>query len=179
MSDLISRKDALDEVDILEFCFSHNDVIKKFCERLKMGFEKLPAADAVVLPCRIGDKVWCIRGISNKLYVKDGIVGEVFFNSNMELVISVKHILKGKWGKDVFASKEEAEAAARDTTNESGGILKRDTICWDCKKSGGLCSWSSNLTPVEGWEIKETWIKFPEKIVPSYCVLRCPEFKEG
>ena len=179
MNDIISRKEALDEVDIAIDCFWHHEVIRKAYKYLMRNIKALPAVDAVVLPCKIGDKVWCIRGIGNKLYVKDGIVGEVFFNSNMELVISVKHILKGKWGQDVFASKAEAEAAARDTTNESGGILKRDTICWDCKKAGGLCSWSSNHTPVEGWEAKETWIKFPEKVVPSYCVLRCPEFEEG
>lgn len=53
MDDLISRKDVLDEVVILEFYFSHHDVIKNFCERLKIGVEKLPAADAVpVVRCK-------------------------------------------------------------------------------------------------------------------------------
>lgn len=123
--------------------------------------------------------MWCIRNHNNKLFVKKNVVGSMFFNSKMELVISVKHMLKGRWGVDVFGSRAEAEEAARSMTDENGGKLCSDTICWDCKKAGGLCSWSSNHTPVEGWEAKETWIKFPEKVVPSYCVLRCPEFEEG
>lgn len=53
MNDLISRKDALNEVDILEFYFSHHDVITKFCEKLKIGIEKRPAVDAVeVVRCK-------------------------------------------------------------------------------------------------------------------------------
>ena len=141
--------------------------------------EEAPAVDAVVLPCKIGDEVWCIRKNNNKLFVKDGTVGEMFFSSKMELVISVKRVLKGRWGVDIFGSKAEAEEAARSMTDESGGKLCSDTICWDCKKAGGLCSWSSRLTPVDGWEVKETLIKFPEKVVSGFCVLRCPEFEEG
>lgn len=137
--------------------------------------ENAPAVDAVELPCKIGDEAWCIRGVGENIYVKSGIVGEMFFNSKMELVISVKHILKGKWGTDIFGSKAEAEEAAR-SMNER---RKQDTICWNCKKSGGLCSWSSSYIPVKGWETNETWVKVPEKIVPSYCVITCPEFEEG
>lgn len=138
-------------------------------------------AEQIVLPCKIGDEVWCVRGINNKLYVKDGIVGEMFFNSKMELVISVKHILKGKWDETIFGSKEEADAVVRSMTDENGNYRKpiSDTICWDCKKSGGRCSWSASHIPVEGWEAKETWIKLPEKVLPSFCVIRCPEFEEG
>lgn len=133
----------------------------------------------ITLPCVIGEKVWCIHNHNNRLYVKEGIVGEMSFNSKMELVISVKHMLKGKWGETIFSSKAEAEEAARGMTEESGGNLLNDTICWECKKSGGLCSWSHASVPVEGWEAKDTWVKFPEKVVPSYCVLRRPEFEEG
>lgn len=129
----------------------------------------------VSLPCRIGDEAWCIRGVGDNIYIKNGIVGEMFFNSKMELVISVKHILKGKWGKEIFGTKAEAEEAARGMKERQ----KQDTICWNCKKSGGRCSWSSRYIPVKGWEAKETWLKLPEKIVPSYCVLKCPEFEEG
>ena len=138
-------------------------------------------AEQIVLPCKIGDKVWCIRGFNDKVYVKSGVVGEMFFNSKMELVISVKHMLKGRWGEAIFSSKAEAEEAARSMTKEDGKHRKLfyDTICWECKKAGGLCSWSANHAPVEGWEAKETWIKLPEKVVPSYCVIRCPEFEEG
>ena len=45
MNDLISRKDALDEVDILEFHFSHHDIIPRFCELLKAGIKGLPTIE--------------------------------------------------------------------------------------------------------------------------------------
>lgn len=57
------------------------------------------------------------------------------------------------------------------------------TLCWDCKKALGKCSWSYNLTPVKGWEA----IKYPPAPyeqgrfakMPNYRVVRCPEFIEG
>ena len=128
----------------------------------------------VSLPCRIGDEAWCIRGVGDNIYVKSGIVGEMFFNSKMELVISVKHILKGKWGIEIFDSKAEAEEAARGMK----GRQKQDTICWNCRKSGGLCSWSHAATPVKGWEVVETF-RDGYKDTVGYTVVRCPEFVEG
>ena len=44
-----------------------------------------------------------------------------------------------------------------------------ETLCWDCAKACGRCSWSSNFVPVDGWEA-----------IPcgkSYEVVRCPEFE--
>ena len=53
LNDLISRKDVLDEIFILEFFYSHHDVIRKFCERLNASVGKLPAVDAVeVVRCK-------------------------------------------------------------------------------------------------------------------------------
>ena len=166
MSDLISKSALLAEYDR-----QHEGE----AGRARKLIEAAPIVNAVVPPCKIGDEVWCVRGCGNFLSVKSGIVGEIFFSHKMELFISVRHVLKGRWGVDIFESKAEAEAVARKKAIEKS----QDTLCWQCKKSGGLCSWSSNLTPVEGWEAKETWIKFPEKVVSGFCVLRCPEFEEG
>ena len=44
-----------------------------------------------------------------------------------------------------------------------------DTLCWKCKKATGFCSWSHNLTPVEGWKAKKG--KY------GYIVKKCPQFE--
>ena len=72
--------------------------------------ELLPKAKAVALPCRIGDRVWAIRNYKGFLNPKEGIVSQMFFSDNMDLVICVKCEARGLWGKTVFATKEEAEA---------------------------------------------------------------------
>lgn len=50
------------------------------------------------------------------------------------------------------------------------------TICWDCQKASGRCSWSRKLEPVEGWDAKPTIIKYAGSREPSYIVRSCPEF---
>ena len=61
--------------------------------------------------------------------------------------------------------------------NHTNGV--RTSICIDCKKSTGLCSWSKKFKPVEGWEAKEvkrsSW-GYPQGFV-GYKVIRCPEFE--
>ena len=46
------------------------------------------------------------------------------------------------------------------------------TLCFDCAKATGYCSWSSRLEPVEGWTAEET-IK---NTSTSFVVIDCPEF---
>ena len=62
----------------------------------------------LVIPCNIGDTVAVIRNYKGNGTVQVGIVSEMFFTQNMELEIVVKHITRGKWGVDVFATPEEA-----------------------------------------------------------------------
>ena len=52
------------------------------------------------------------------------------------------------------------------------------TICWDCAKYCGLCSWSKDAVPVEGWNAVPT-VKKPYHGEPleSFLVLNCPEFQ--
>lgn len=99
MDDLISRKALLAEYD-----------------RVHIGppggarklMEEAPAVDAVVLPCKIGDSVWTIRSYKGVKQPKKGIVGEMFFTSDMRLMIVVHHIARGRWGETIFATKEDA-----------------------------------------------------------------------
>lgn len=60
---------------------------------------------------------------------------------------------------------------------------EHDTLCWDCEKACGRCSWSKNFTPVEGWKAIPTKISCGYKlggiphIVDSFIVCECPEFE--
>lgn len=69
------------------------------------------AVDAVEIPCKIGDRVWAIRNYGGHKHPQDGIVHEMYFTEGMRLIIHVKHIARGEWGKEIFAAREEAVAA--------------------------------------------------------------------
>ena len=55
---------------------------------------------------------------------------------------------------------------------------KNSTLCWNCEKATGGCSWSRDFTPVEGWKAKPTKIKEDggKTIIDSFIVKKCPEF---
>lgn len=64
----------------------------------------------------------------------------------------------------------------------------RQSICWDCAnavpdpETGRGCSWSRRFEPVDGWLARRADLRRPEGEggpVESYCVIDCPEFKEG
>lgn len=88
---------------------------------------------------------------------------------------------KSTWLAWLRKNKMWANGRARDTTPKSK--KKRDTLCWECEKCGGRCSWSKDLTPVKGWVAEETnvpeYIAALEKIVPNVTVIECPEFVRG
>ena len=50
---------------------------------------------------------------------------------------------------------------------------KERTICWECEKTCGGCSWSREFKPVDGWEAVETTDCTGDK---SFLVRKCPEF---
>ena len=58
---------------------------------------------------------------------------------------------------------------------------KHDTLCWDCDKAGGRCSWSHSFTPVEGWKAVPTKVYIggekKDKWIDSFDVYECPEFE--
>lgn len=59
-------------------------------------------------------------------------------------------------------------------------------LCWTCTKACGLCSWSRDLTPVEGWTAEEVpWVgmlatgpnaptEFKNHM--TYHITKCPEY---
>lgn len=56
---------------------------------------------------------------------------------------------------------------------------KGDTsICIDCEKSCGLCSWSANLKPVPGWTATPVEKRISDgRIVKGYYITDCPKFE--
>lgn len=53
------------------------------------------------------------------------------------------------------------------------------TLCWTCEKSKSGCSWSKDLTPVNGWEAIPTFIhgSAHHKGYMSFKVISCPEYE--
>lgn len=65
----------------------------------------------VEIPCKIGDIVWAIRSYKGHKHPQKGFVREMYFLPDMTLHIVVGHIARGEFGKTVFLTREEAEAA--------------------------------------------------------------------
>lgn len=69
----------------------------------------------------------------------------------------------------------------------SGSVERKpkepDTLCWQCSKALGKCSWSHNLTPVKGWTAVQTPPAAYETGAlskrPGYRVIDCPQFIYG
>ena len=67
--------------------------------------------DAVELPCKIGDEVWGLKLYRDARIPKKGVVHQMYFGEDMTLCICVKKVCRGQWGRNIFATREEAEAA--------------------------------------------------------------------
>ena len=55
----------------------------------------------------------------------------------------------------------------------------KHTLCWDCAKAVGGCSWSDHdrHTPVDGWTAEERYLRIDCKGgCMTYVVRECPEF---
>lgn len=81
------------------------------------SLETAPAVDAVELPCKIGDTVWCIRNFHGHKHAQEGIVSEMLFTKAMKLQIVVKYVGRGQWGEKIFPTHEAAEAAIKEKEN--------------------------------------------------------------
>ena len=66
------------------------------------------------LPCKIGDRVWAIRNYKGFRHPQEGVVSDMCFTNDMNLVIVIKHVARGEWGKTVFRTREETEEAIRE-----------------------------------------------------------------
>ena len=56
---------------------------------------------------------------------------------------------------------------------------RKQSLCIDCVRSGGSCSWSHLLQPVEGWVAEETVIRSTAGTTTGYRVISCPKFERG
>lgn len=73
--------------------------------------------EKLVPPCKIGDTAWAVRNFRGQDRAQEGIVSEIYYikgtrpGSDMRLCVVIKHVARGEWGKAIFATREEAEAA--------------------------------------------------------------------
>lgn len=65
----------------------------------------------IELPCKIGQDAWMNRNYKGERHPQTGEISEMYFTPMMELVIVVKYVGRGIYGKTVFLTREEAEAA--------------------------------------------------------------------
>lgn len=82
--------------------------------------EGFAAGKAAALPCRIGDTVFVLKPYADQYLLKSGRVSQMYYDDErMNLVICVKHIMRGLWGRDIFATEAEARKAAADRGRRS------------------------------------------------------------
>lgn len=55
--------------------------------------------------------------------------------------------------------------------------LEDEHPCWSCANACGGCSWSENLTPVEGWDAIPIIVKDDEGDIRTYTIHSCPQYK--
>ena len=67
------------------------------------------------MPCKIGDTVWAIRNYRGVRRAQSGIVSDMLYRRDMELVIVVKYVARGQFGETVFATREAAEKALEES----------------------------------------------------------------
>lgn len=72
----------------------------------------------VRLPCKIGDAVWAIRNYRGTRYAQQGFVNDMYLTQEMKLIIVVKNIARGEFGKEVFLTKEDAEMKLAELTEK-------------------------------------------------------------
>lgn len=115
--DLIPRSWLLQEIEHDLGCFE----IEKFLQKKAPLYVDLgdivrmilaaPKVPAIQVPCREGDQVWVIRNYQGVKHPQQGTVSELIITKDLRLMITVKHIARGEWGKEVFATYEEARRA--------------------------------------------------------------------
>lgn len=87
-----------------------NDVIQ--------AYGNLQEADASgklqILPFLIGEEAWALKCVSGKKKPAHGKVSEMFYTSEggkTQLVVVVRHVARGIFGKTIFRTEREALAA--------------------------------------------------------------------
>lgn len=66
------------------------------------------------------------------------------------------------------------------TPNRNPPVRPRQTLCWDCAKACGDCSWTQwrEYRPVPGWKAEPRTMKNQcNGSYETWCVIACPEFE--
>ena len=104
--------DLIDRAALIEWCMQYVHIEQDIQpESVIEDIKAAPAVDAVELPCKIGDRVWAIRSYRGIKHPQEGIVSEMLFTNDMRIMIVVKNVARGIWGKTVFGSYKDADAA--------------------------------------------------------------------
>ena len=111
LGNLISRSALLEELNDTRYAWQDYDAVED-------ALRNIPAVDAVVLPCKVGDTVWGIRNYKGINHPQQGKVDQMYYTNDMRLHIKIKHICIGEWGKKIFPTREEAEAALKERADK-------------------------------------------------------------
>lgn len=106
------------DYEILQDIITANELCKTQRNELAKAVELLKADRLIELPCKVGDIVWIIRNYHGIKRAQQGTVYEMYFTKEMKLMITVKYIGRGEYGKTIFATKEEAEAKLAEMEGE-------------------------------------------------------------
>ena len=102
-----------DKQEIREDCSLYKVCLdRKVFEKLQHYEDLAEQGKLIELPCKIGDTAYGIRRYKGRI-VKSGTVSEMFYNQDGELIIAIKNVCRGCWGKQIFGTREEAEAALK------------------------------------------------------------------
>ena len=115
MEELISKSEALEALHNIGGCGAQkNSWDDGWDSAIDAAYDVVGNITAVVgvkVPCKIGDRVWAIRSYKGIKKAQEGIVSEMFFTPDMHIMIVVKNVARGFWGKTVFGTLKEAENA--------------------------------------------------------------------
>ena len=94
---------------LIDTFFCCVDIDKFYIQNQKEKLTDYLRENGVIIPpCKIGDEAWIIRNYRGVPTPQKGIVSSISFNDDMELAIAVKHIGRGRWGKNIFPTYEDA-----------------------------------------------------------------------
>ena len=106
---------------------------------------------------RSGSYLQYRKNVLHSSFVKNGNTGEEFV---------MRTLGKGK--------RRDANPRAEKRCGIAAGTKQQ--LCEKCAKAAGFCSWSHNLTPVEGWEADP--VPDSRGGIYSYQILTCPLFEK-
>lgn len=101
---------------------SYDDIYEKLAQYEDLGVSPEDIKNNYYLPpCAIGDTMWCIKNQSGKMTAQSGIVNEMFYTTDMRLMIVVKYVGRGSYGDKIFSDRESCQKRA-DELNKEGKI---------------------------------------------------------